>query len=94
LCFDVLLRGLELAGAHRKRAIATLPEKAAVASIKCFDSLRGCFLYLLDELSLGDSSRQCRDNVNVISNTADVHKFRAEVTADCGQISMHARSHV
>jgi hypothetical protein len=31
--------------------------------------------------------------VNVISNTAHVHEVHAEVAADCGQISMHTRSH-
>jgi hypothetical protein len=52
------------------------------------------FLYLLDELSLGDSSRQCRHNVNVIRNTADMHEVGAKITADCRQISMHPGSHV
>jgi len=94
LCFDVLQHGLKLTRAYRTRAIAALPEKASVVSIKCFDPLRGCLLYLLDELSLGDGSRECRDNVDVISNTADFHKVRADVTADCSKISMYARSHV
>jgi len=94
LCLDVLQNGLELAWGYRKRAVAALPEKAAIPSIERFDPLRGCLLDLLDQLSLGKSSRQRGDNVNVIGNTADVHKFRAEVTADCGEISMHARPHV
>ena len=41
-------------------------------------------LYLFDELSLGNSSRQRRDNVNVIGNTPDADEFGTEVTADCG----------
>jgi hypothetical protein len=32
--------------------------------------------------------------VNVIGNAADIYEFGTEVTADCGQISMHARPHV
>jgi len=55
---------------------------------------RGCFLYLFDQLRLGDSSWQRRDNVNVINNTAYAHKFSAEIAADCGQICMYARPHV
>jgi hypothetical protein len=42
----------------------------------------------------GKSSRQRGNNVNVISNTAYVHKFGTEIAADYGQISMHARPHV
>jgi hypothetical protein len=45
-------------------------------------------------LSLGKSSRQRGNNVNVISNTAEVREFGSEVAADCGQISMHAPPHV
>jgi hypothetical protein len=45
-------------------------------------------------LSLRKSSRQRRNNVNVISHTADPNEFDAEVTADCRQISVHARPHV
>jgi hypothetical protein len=42
LRLHVLQHGFQLTRAHRrKRAIAALPEKAAVASIKCFDPLRG-----------------------------------------------------
>ena len=37
LCVNVLQYGLELTRAHRKRAITALPEKAAIANIKCFD---------------------------------------------------------
>jgi len=29
-----------------------------------------------------------------VSNTADLQTFRTEVTADCSQISMHARPHI
>jgi hypothetical protein len=44
--------------------------------------------------SLRKSSRQRRHNMNVISNTADVHEFGASLAADRCQISMHARPHV
>jgi len=44
-------------------------KKAAIAGVECFDPFRRCFLYLFDELSLRDGSRQRRDNVSVISNT-------------------------
>ena len=94
LCLDVLQHGIELTRAHRKRAIPALPEKAAIPNIKRFDPFRGCFLYLFDDLSLGSSSRERRDNVNVIRNTADAHEFGTEVAAECGQIRMHARPHV
>ena len=90
---NVLEHGIKLTRAHRKRAIPALPEKAAIASIKRFDPFRGCFLYLFEELSLGDSPRQRRNDVDVVSNTADAHEFCPEITADCGQISMHARTH-
>jgi len=49
---------------------------------------------VLDELSLGESARQRRQNVNVIGNTADVHEVSAEVAADCCEISMHACPHI
>src|SRR5438128_3399691 len=91
---NVLQHGLELARAHRKRTVAALPEKAAVARVKRFDPFRGCFLHLLDEFSLGNSSRQGRNNVNVISHTADANEFGTEVTADCRQITMDARPHI
>ena len=94
LRLDVLQHGIELTQAYRKRAVATLPEKAAIPSIKRFDPFRGCFLYLFDKLRLGDSSWQRRNNVNVINNTAYAHKFSTEIAADCGQICMYARPHV
>ena len=94
LCLNVLQHGLKLTGAHRKRAKSALPEKAAIASVKSFDPFLGRFLYLLDKISLGKSSRQRCDNVDVIRNTTDAHEFGAEVPTDCCQISMHARPHV
>jgi len=48
------------------------------------------FFILLDELSLRKSSRQRSHNVNVISNTADMHEFGAEIAADRRQIRIHA----
>jgi len=66
----------------------------AISIIKGFDPFRRRFLYLLDHLSLRNGSWQRCDNVDVITNTADVHEIGAEVAADCGQISMHTRSHV
>jgi hypothetical protein len=94
LGLDVWQHGIKLAGAHRKRGIAALPEKAAIARVKLFDPFRGRFLYLLDQMSLRNSSRQRRHNVNVISNTADAHEFGAEIAANCGQIRVHAQPHV
>ncbi len=94
LRLNVSQHSLELTRAHRKCAISALPEKAAISRIKRFDLFRGRFLYLLDELSLGESSRQRGDNVNVITHTADVHQFGIEIAADCRQISEHTRPHV
>ncbi len=91
---NVFEYGLELTRTHRKRTISALPEKAVIASIKGFDPFRGYFLYLLDELRLGNCSRQRCDNVNVISNTANVHEFGAKITADRGKISMHPQPYV
>jgi len=91
---DVSQHGVELTRAHRKRAIAALPEKAVIPGVKRFDPFRGCFIYLFDELSLGNRSRQRRENVNVISNTTDTHEFGAEVAADRSNVSVHARPHV
>ena len=51
LRLDVIQHGIELARAHRKRAIPALPEKAAILTIKSFDPFRGSFLHLLDEFS-------------------------------------------
>ncbi len=75
---------------HHSRPAAAGPEKAAVASIKCFDPFRGYLLYLLDEISLGNSSGQRGDDVNVINHTADADKLRTKIAADCGHMSMHA----
>ena len=94
MVLSLRLHVLQLTRAHRKRAIAALPEKAAIPGVKRFDPFRGCFLYLFDELRLGDSSWQRRDNVNMINNTAYAHKFSTEIAADCGQICMYARPHV
>ena len=91
---DVLQHSIELTWAHRKCAISALPCKRAISRTNRFDPFRGGLLNLLDELSLGKSARQGRDNVNVIGNTADVYEFRAEVAADCCEISMHARPYV
>jgi len=77
LRFHVLQRGVKLTRAHRKCAISTLPEEAAVARMKRFDPSGRCFLCLLDELSNGNSSRQSCDNVNMVGNTADVHEIAA-----------------
>jgi len=94
LRLDELENSIQLTRAHGERAVAALPEKAAISGVKRFDPSRGCFLNLFHELSLRDSSRQCRDNVNVIRNTANVYKFSASVPADCGHVSMHSRPHV
>ena len=79
LRLDVFQNSTEPIWAHRKRPVTALPEKAAIPSIKVFDSFRGCFLYPFNELSLGSSSRKCRDNVNVIGNTADTDEFGTDV---------------
>jgi hypothetical protein len=84
LRLDVLLhQGIQLTRTHRKGAITSLPEKTAIASVERFDPFRRGFLYLFDELSLRNSSRQRRDNVNVIGNTPNVHEFGTEAAADC-----------
>jgi hypothetical protein len=85
LRLDILHRGIELSRTHRKGAISPLPEETAIASVKRFDPFRGCLLYFFDELSLEDSSRQGRDNVNMIGNTPDAYEFGTEVAADCRQ---------
>ena len=85
LRLHVLQHGFQLTRAHRKRhsrPAAAGPEKAAVASIKCFDPLRGCLLYLLDQISLGNSSEQRGDDVNVIGHTTDADKLRTKIAAD------------
>ena len=48
LRLDVLHHSLELTRTLRQRTLASLPEKAAIASVKRFDPFRGCFLYLFD----------------------------------------------
>jgi hypothetical protein len=91
---NVLHDVLELTQTHRKCAIPALPEKAPIASIKRFDPLRGYLLCLLDELSLGKSSRQCCDNVNMISDAANAYEFGTEIPADCCKIGVHPWPHV
>jgi len=93
LRLDVLQHGVELTRADRKRAISPLPEKAVIPSIKRFDPLRRCFLYLFDQLSLRNSSRPRRDNVNMICDTANAREVSTEITADGRQVSVHSRSH-
>ena len=94
LSLDVLQHSFELTRAYRKCAVAALPEKTAIARIKRFDPFRRCFLSSFDEFSLRNSARQRGDNVNMISNTADMHKVHARVAADRCQICMHARAHI
>jgi len=91
---DVLQHCIELARAHREGALIALPEKSAIASVKRFDPFRGYLLNLFDELSLGNSSRQPRDNMNVISNAAYVHQIGTEIAAEHRQISVYARLHL
>ena len=94
LPLNVSQRSRELTQTHRKCAISALPEKPAIPGIKRFDPFRGRFLYLLDKFSLGKSSRQRSDNVNMISYTADVNEFGTEIAADCRDITVHARAHI
>src|SRR6476661_657322 len=89
LRLDILHHGIELTRTHRKGAISALPEKTAVVSVKRFDPFRGCLLDIFDEVSLGNSSRQRCDNVNVIGNTPDAHEFGTEVAAECRQVRVH-----
>jgi hypothetical protein len=90
LRLDILHHGIELTRTHGKGTISPLPEKTTIASVKGFDPFRRCLLYLFDEASLGNSSRQRCDNVNVIGNTPDAYEFSAEIAADCRQVSMYA----
>jgi hypothetical protein len=94
LRLDVLHQGIELTRTHRKGIICPLPEKAAIANLTRLDLIRECLLYLFDQLSFGNGSRQRRDNVNVIDNTPGSHEFGAEVAADYRQVSMHRWLHV
>ena len=86
--------GFKLTWAHRKSAIAALPEKSAIASVECFDPLRRELLDLLDQLGLRQRSWERCDNVNVIGNTADVHEFDSKIAAHRCEIGVHARSNV
>jgi hypothetical protein len=52
------------------------------------------FLYLLDEIGLGNGSLQRRDNVNMISDTANAHEFGTEITTNRGKISVHPGPYV
>jgi hypothetical protein len=90
----VLQHSVELARAHRKGRVPTLPEKAAIPSLKSFDPFRGRFLYLFDHLGLRKSSRQRRQEVNVIGNTAHEQGVASQVAADRRQISVHAGPYV
>src|SRR5213080_696915 len=87
---NVLEHDVKLTRAHGNR----VPEKVAVASVKCLDPLGGYLLYPLDHLRLRKGSRQRCDNVNVISHTAYAHEFGTEVATDCSNVSMHSRPHI
>src|SRR5262245_23728607 len=66
---------------HRTRTFQE--EYSELLRMHGVDPFRRDFLYLFDELSLRNSSRQRRDNVNVIGNTPDAHEFGTEAAADC-----------
>ena len=93
LCVNVFEYGFEVTRTHRKGPYPRA-RKNPIASVKRFDPFRGCFLYFFDELSLGNSARQRRDNVNMISDTTNAHHFGTEITADRSKISMHSRPYV
>jgi hypothetical protein len=80
---NVLEHRLKLTWTHRKRAISALPREAAIPRTDSFHPFRRRFLYLLDQLRLRNGSRQCRDDVDMISNAADVHEVGTYVAADC-----------
>src|SRR6266496_2072796 len=89
----VLQHRVELAWTHRKGSISTLPEETAIASPKGFDPFGGWLLYPFDHLGLGKRSRQCRDDVNVIGDTAHAQGFAAQIATNRCQISVHAKSY-
>lgn len=91
---NIMQQLLELTRTYRNGAIPALPEKAAITSIKCLDPLRGYLLCLLDQLSLGNNSRQRRDNMDMVCNTADAHQFGTQISADCRKKRVHPWSYV
>jgi hypothetical protein len=94
LRLNVLQHCIEMAGTDRESAVSALPEKPAISTVERFDPFRRPFLYLFDQLRLRNSPRQCRDDVNVIRNTAYMNQVSAEMTADCRQICMYSRPQV
>ena len=90
LYLEVLQHSVELTRTDGKYCIPTLPEKAAIARFKRLDPFRGCFLYLFNHLGLGKSSRQCRDDVNVIGHSIRSIGFATQIAADCCQVGVHA----
>ena len=93
LRLQVLQHRVELARADRKGPVPTLPEKTVIARLKSLYPFRGCFLYLLNHLGLGKSSRQGRDDVNVIGNTVHAQGLATQTAADRRQIGVHARAY-
>ena len=82
--------GVELARAHRKRAVAALPVEVAIVGGEALDPFRGCFLQPFEHVRLGESSRQRRYQMDMISHAADTEGFRARVAANGRKIGVHS----
>ena len=99
-CDDVLVARRRTAALHRagsgspRRRHNRAARKIRDSERQALRSISRYLLNLFDELSLGNSSRQRRDNMNVISNAAYVHQIGTEIAAERRQISVYARPHL
>ncbi len=73
--------GVELARAHRKRAVAALPVEVAIVGGEALDPFPRILSSAL-HVRLGESSRQCRYQMDMIGHTADAEGFRVRVAAE------------
>src|SRR5712692_2829300 len=71
LALHVFENGVKLTWAHRERAITALPEELSIFRVQPLDPFRGSFLHRFDHRSLRDSSGKGRNNMEMISDTAD-----------------------
>jgi hypothetical protein len=94
LRLQVLQHCIELAHADRKSPISALPEKTAIARSNNLNPFRRRFLYLLNHLSLGKSSRKGCDDMNVIGHTTVYAQgLGTQIAADRCKVRVHARAY-
>jgi hypothetical protein len=89
LAFNVLQKRFKLARADRKGAVAALPVEALIIGGKAFDPSRRFLLQTFNHIGLGESSRQCSYQMDMIGHTADAKNVRASLPANSRHVGVH-----